>query len=119
MGDNPQRIIRIYGKKGILEIQSRDGNIEQGAEACPLALSPWRLQSHCPWMFWGSAGQSRAWQGLVLVFAGLKELQRSLPASASHCGLVALSTEDVKALGRDGFPLRIGCRSLLLLGIIE
>lgn len=48
----------------------------------------------------------------MVVFAGLKEFQRSLPASASHCGLVALSTEDVKALGRDGFLSHIGCRSL-------
>lgn len=45
MGGNPQRIIQIVGKKGILGIQSRDGNSRQGAELCPLALSPWRLRS--------------------------------------------------------------------------
>lgn len=44
---------------------------------------------------------------------------RSLPANGSYCGLVALSTEDMKTLGRDGFLLNIGCISLLLLAIIE
>lgn len=42
-------------------------------------------------------------RGLVLVTAGLKDLQRSLPANASRCELVNLSSEVMKALGRDDF----------------
>lgn len=45
----------------------------------------------------------------MLVTVGLKDLQRSLPANASQCGLVTLSTGVVKALGRDCFLSRIGC----------
>lgn len=45
----------------------------------------------------------------MLVTVGLKDLQRSLPANASQCGLVTLSAEVVKALGRDGFLSHIGC----------
>lgn len=88
----------------------RGGNTESSVPELS-APHPCRLQ--------GLFGRSSAHQGRVWVMPRLKDLQKSFLANSSHCGLVALSTEAMKALWRGDVFLSYIKASLLLLSVIE